>query len=569
MMFEMGFRALSLHLILVLLMACNAFSASRDPWAGSLLGGDPAAGSAVERSNRVRLSPAPKEGQREGKQLLSRGLMTVDRRLRRGDGAGARELLNALSKRFPESATVQLVRGYAMERSGRDAEARVAYRRATELEADNVDALAALGWLQIDRNIDPKGGVRLLKRCLDLDPAHSRALDGMGWFAYKRGNFDQASAHFKAARRADSLASAPLYHLGLVALRKRDLAKALSFFQDVIAKDPSHDRAMVSLGLLYEQLGERNKAVGAFRRALPLLDERGRVSKQVKKTIRRLDPLWQDTKRLKSPVAFPGIPSKWLPKTRSVRRSKVIQPSAESNENRRSAPSQQERVIEPRVPRGLYNLAVGPMARKEESGPKAVFENAVAVSKSMVRRDLLGTHLRLAKLYRERGLMRDAAGEFQTVINLEPLSTEAHEAHSLIAGLGDFADPPPTERIRVYGIIGTAMYRAGDLENAAQQFKKVLLLAPGDSVAHKNLAYIALKEGNSQSAWNHITDALDFNEDNPEALALKGYLLAKRRNFLQAQSAFLRVAALVGEGSKLERYARDMAQKMALFTDLR
>jgi len=560
--------------VVAALLVGSAFGAEarqQASWSGSLLsqylrgeGGSP--------SQRQGMADRPVRAAE--RRSVAESLRRSDALRRRGAAAESLQLLDETIRTYPADPSLQVARAVVLERLGRDDKAQSAYRTALSLDADHVVALTGLGVLMAERGGDPAGAEKVLRRALDLQPANAPAIDGLGWLAYKQGAADQAERLFERARAVDATAPGPLYHLGLTALRRKDLAKALSSFQQVVQHDPSHDRAFISLGMLYERLGERQKAMEALGAALALVGTKGPIADRVAGSLRRLDPHWRPPDSLmgRASAAHPGLPPSLVPPEERPRpRSRPsVQPTAPVG----------KRPVQPSVPSTRPVPAPKPRSRlallPERSvqptaapGGAADLRTAVAASRSLVHRSLVDDHMRLGRLYYEFGLMRDAAGEFQTVINLAPLSAEARDAKDLVEALDDFVDPTLEERLQGYLSVGAALFKRNDLENAKLQYKKMLLLEPTHAVAHKNLAYIYLKEGLQNEAWTHVVEALRLRPGNPEALVLQGYVQARRRNFRDAEAAFQGAARAVAVSSPLGRYARDMAEKMALYTDLR
>ena len=557
---------LLLLISLLLMVVTTSFAArKRAAWSGSLIS-QYLRGEGGSKAQRKGMAGRPEKA--ANKRQIRRTIMRVDELLRANKSKEALMVLKEAKRHFPGQAEIALVRGYVLERLGRIGAARGAYKEAISLDTRNVAAITRLGALIAEQGSDEKTAEGLLKRSLDLAPGNHMAYDSLGWLAFKKGDLARAESLFEKARVANDEAVSPLYHIGLVALRKKDLAKAMSVFQQVTQRDPTHDRAHISLGMLYERLGERQKAKEELSKALNLVGMKGPVARRIIKSMRRLSPHWRpvDSFAGQKPIIYPGLPSEWVPKKPVV--AKVESPRQQPRPQPTGGNSLLVEKPRPPKPRHLSLLPERPK-RPPMSTQQQVLQQAVASSRSFVHRDLGGDHMRLGRLYYEVGLMEEAAGQFQTVINLAPLSSEAKDAKDLVEALDDFADPTDDEKVKGYLAVGAALWKRSDLENAKLQYKKILLLRETDAVAHKNLAYIYLKEGRQNEAWMHVEEALKAQEDNPEALILKGYVQAKRRNFRDAEATFIQITEIVGTEGNVGRYAREMAEKMALFTELR
>jgi tetratricopeptide (TPR) repeat protein len=191
------------------------------------------------------------------------------------------------------------------------------------------------------------------------------------------------------------------------------------------------------------------------------------------------------------------------------------------------------------------------------------------LAESMVRRDLLARHLRLGKLYREYRLPGDARGEFQTVVNLDPLSSEARVAQGLLEELVGAAEPSTEERIEGYREMATFLSEGRDDENARLQCEKILHLREDDAAARKSLGFLLARAGRLEEAESQLRAAIAAAPGFPEALVVLGYVKAQQRRYREAATHFANAAESAPAGSRSRRYAEEMLKKMQRFTDLR
>ncbi len=71
--------------------------------------------------------------------------------------------------------------------------------KAIKLYPDYAEALNYLGYLYIDKNIDIKTGINLVKRALKINKNNPYYLDSLGWGYYKLGEYKKAEIYLKKA----------------------------------------------------------------------------------------------------------------------------------------------------------------------------------------------------------------------------------------------------------------------------------------------------------------------------------------------------------------------------------
>jgi Flp pilus assembly protein TadD len=84
--------------------------------------------------------------------------------------------------------------GDALLRLGREREAIEAYEVAVRNPIKNGLPLNNLGFLLVERGIDPPRGVRLLEAAVRLDPDNPHFLDSLGWAYFKTGRVREGQA---------------------------------------------------------------------------------------------------------------------------------------------------------------------------------------------------------------------------------------------------------------------------------------------------------------------------------------------------------------------------------------
>ncbi|WP_052501421.1 tetratricopeptide repeat protein [Thiomicrospira microaerophila] len=96
---------------------------------------------------------------------------------------------------------------------------------------DEPDALNALGYFYVERNINLDEAQDLLDRALAIDPDRYHILDSRGWLAYQRGNYVEAEAYLQRAwsiRKDDEV----LIHLIKTKWAQNQVQAAKALWQD-------------------------------------------------------------------------------------------------------------------------------------------------------------------------------------------------------------------------------------------------------------------------------------------------------------------------------------------------
>lgn len=113
-------------------------------------------------------------------------------------------------------------------------------RAILKKDADNAQALNALGYTLADRTDRREEALQLIERALALKPEDPFILDSMGWVQYKLGNSEEAIKYLKRALsiRNDAEISA---HLGEVLWVTGDRSQARTVWQKALKDTPDSD----------------------------------------------------------------------------------------------------------------------------------------------------------------------------------------------------------------------------------------------------------------------------------------------------------------------------------------
>jgi tetratricopeptide (TPR) repeat protein len=220
--------------------------------------------------------------------------------LRKSDWQNAYNALDAAVKLAPGDAEAQARLGTAAQYIGKKPEALAAYKKAVELDPNNIDyrttyglllgvngqadAGAAelqkvvsspgyassdgyvnLGWLY--RNTEPKKieqSIAAYKKALEINPKEEQAALGMGWSYINQKNWDAAIAAFNQAMQIDATTSSEANNaIGWSYLFKKDADKAQEYYDKGSAAGRGDPRLKTNIERLRKGLEAEQQALEA------------------------------------------------------------------------------------------------------------------------------------------------------------------------------------------------------------------------------------------------------------------------------------------------------------------
>jgi len=169
----------------------------------------------------------------------------------------------------PENAQVHFFFGMVCVNLDLGAEAYDALIEAVRLEPDNPAFNYALGAVALQRR-DPAEAIPYFRKYAALRPDDFRGSFGVGIAAFKAHDFVTARAELgPAAARPETAASAN-YFLARMAREENDLEEALRLARKATLADPRYPEPYAELGLLHLRRKEMAEAEEALRRCLEL-----------------------------------------------------------------------------------------------------------------------------------------------------------------------------------------------------------------------------------------------------------------------------------------------------------
>lgn len=150
--------------------------------------------------------------------------------------------------RFPvaseEEATVRATKAL---RAGEVDKALFFYVRALQFNPENVELLALIGDIHMQRNDLARAG-RAFGEALSLDPAHARSLEALGLIYMAQGRIDEAITRLSSATALDDSRWRAHNALGIHFDKNGDYARARSHYDAALAQNPAAGQVLNNLG---------------------------------------------------------------------------------------------------------------------------------------------------------------------------------------------------------------------------------------------------------------------------------------------------------------------------------
>lgn len=189
--------------------------------------------------------------------------------LEQGDPGAALAAADRLLGRDTENLEVRLVRGIALRRLGRAADAVAEYERVLAGRPSYAPAHFNLA-IALDHQGHSDGALGAYQRAIELDPSNASAFSNLARLFARRGDAHRALA---AARRALELApdfTGARVNLAMAYLEARDPASAEAEARRALAERPEMAEAHEALGAALLAGGQPETAAVSFRRASEL-----------------------------------------------------------------------------------------------------------------------------------------------------------------------------------------------------------------------------------------------------------------------------------------------------------
>ena len=148
------------------------------------------------------------------------------------------------------------------------ARAKLAARRAIELDESLAEAHTSLGWVIFIYDWDWTGAEREFTRAIQLNPRYPTARQWYAWFLAAMGRLEEGLAEGRAAIELDPGSVSIRRSLGWLHYYARQHEPALENLKRALAMDPTAEETHRQIGLVYLQQGKYDEAETAFKEAL-------------------------------------------------------------------------------------------------------------------------------------------------------------------------------------------------------------------------------------------------------------------------------------------------------------
>jgi len=176
----------------------------------------------------------------------------------------------------PESAIAHGNLAQALEDTGELERALDHYATAVRLDPSLRTPRA--GWATLMARLGDHAAARAqFEAILRADPTHEAALIGLGNLDLIAGRTNEALARYAAALTAHPESVEAAYNLATLRLHQGDVRSARELLQSIVRRQPHHPLAWHNLGIALQREGNTEDAAEAYRRALELAPELGRL----------------------------------------------------------------------------------------------------------------------------------------------------------------------------------------------------------------------------------------------------------------------------------------------------
>jgi tetratricopeptide (TPR) repeat protein len=175
----------------------------------------------------------------------------IELALRTNQFDNAIELSRTALKEFSKDPQLWSLQGVALASSGKDTEARAAFRQALEISPNYIMALQ--GAAQLEFQAGSPEAAPMLNRLLKLHPNDPISHAMLGVIHYREGNCAEASAHFAKAGSVLDSQPAALHAYAVCLVRLKKLEDAVNVFQRTVTlsvDDPQERRLLAAVQLM-------------------------------------------------------------------------------------------------------------------------------------------------------------------------------------------------------------------------------------------------------------------------------------------------------------------------------
>ncbi|PKL49883.1 MAG: hypothetical protein CVV42_04280 [Candidatus Riflebacteria bacterium HGW-Riflebacteria-2] len=494
------------------------------------------------------------------------------------------DLIRAVKLR-PDIAEAFHNLGFAYERTGDLRNAARAYERALQIKPNYPSALNNLGYLLATSDTEIEKAVALCQRAVELQPNSASFQDSLGWALYKAGRHPEAARHFAAAVKIDPAFFKAHFNLGLVEFANNNHAAAIVHFRNCLQINSSYLKAYVSLADSYEKVNDSARALHIYRQALTRAPEGDPIKRHLERKVRvltdeskkqyfssvtgrqgssalqefmsRKNRTGELGGRMNTATSRVGVNSNYTPV------SAVSQPST------LFASSMPAPVAAPvSVSNGYSTIQPGFIAAQNaaDNDSLSLSYSASSVHLMSTPREItvdqereLERKYSLSKSYLDRGLIKEAEKELNTIIRMSPESSMvSRQSRNLLLRVKKEIEEKSSQTALTHRDMGKDFFRSGQYSMAEAEFKKALSIDPESAEVCKDLALLYYNQNRYQEAFEQSKRAIALNRTLKEAYVVLASLYARKGRPDDA----LRTLRMVKEVSTRRDAVDELAEKM-------
>jgi len=174
--------------------------------------------------------------------------------------------LKTLIALYPDDSATHVSLGRTYLQMGRVPEALAEYREAIRIDPRFVLAYANVGATYLYQMGDVGSALPVCQKILQLDPGNAWAQDCIGWSYFAKNDLPQAQAAFEKAVAANPQATLSRYRLAHTHRVQGHYQQAIETLQQIQKADPSETSVFYDMGVVYERMGDRQRARESFTR---------------------------------------------------------------------------------------------------------------------------------------------------------------------------------------------------------------------------------------------------------------------------------------------------------------
>ena len=152
--------------------------------------------------------------------------------------AASARIARGVSGKNPENVEALFREASSLERAGDVAESEKVFGHILEMRPADPQSLNYLGYMWADKNVHLDRAREMLERAVARDPRNGAYLDSLGWVYFRLGKLDLAEKHLKDACSKDPDDPTIHEHLGDLAQKRGDTARAAFEWEKALELKP-------------------------------------------------------------------------------------------------------------------------------------------------------------------------------------------------------------------------------------------------------------------------------------------------------------------------------------------